>query len=282
MAKSTCPWPYRISAIRAALSCWKNFNRKHKNCIFLVKSNIYRYDIKFRQTSCSSICNLRYFLCLHSCQASQPLRFLRKLHAQAQNARQKQITAASRGEGKHWCIPQPRASTDKTLHNRCWDQCAGPMTSFFPSPKCNVAVETPACSPATVCVDAINTCGMRYGGYVERHHKLCLWNIFANGRESCYNTCDGPFTQQVTAPACPTTALARTTHSHHANTSTHSSKKLANTSTVTASYSVITPAAKLEDHGVRDNSMAITMASSCTPHTLCVDAINSCGSRYGG
>jgi len=135
----------------------------------------------------------------------------------------------------------------KFFPHRCWDQCAGPMTLFFPPPKCNVAVETPTCSAATVCVDAINTCGMRYGGYVQLTTDCCLRSVFANGSESCYNTCDGPFTQQVTAPTCPTTVSGKTTHSHHANTTSHSSKKLTATSTVAASYSPTTGAAMLQD-----------------------------------
>ncbi|KAK3336554.1 hypothetical protein B0T19DRAFT_42744 [Cercophora scortea] len=74
------------------------------------------------------------------------------------------------------------------------------------------------CHPRTICVDAINACGVKYGG--------------------CYNICD-PQAKPI-APLC-----------------------IKPSTTTTSPSPTPTP-------------------TDCEPRTICVDAINACGVRYGG
>ncbi|KAK4116284.1 hypothetical protein N656DRAFT_765273 [Canariomyces notabilis] len=131
-----------------------------------------------------------------------------------------------------------------------------------------VADGASTCQPQTICIDAINTCGVRYGG--------------------CYDVCKTASKPQP--PPCPSTIPAttkRTSTKKPTSTKKTSSKKPTSTKkssstkpTPTSTKPVITT--KVTQLPPATTGKA-TGTSSCTAaQTVCLDGINECGQWYGG
>ncbi|KAL2351601.1 hypothetical protein BJ546DRAFT_252332 [Cryomyces antarcticus] len=161
----------------------------------------------------------------------------------------------------------------------CYDNCAGQFTQYFTAPDCTPtdtatattttatdSVITPsadlrsagtssACIPQSICVDKIDACFHRYGG--------------------CYdaNACDGIGAAAITSPACVVARAASGFARMVRAEPTAPANNWKRTTTKASKSHGITPAPTKFSTAVRQ---------ACTPNTVCYDAINSCGVRYGG
>ncbi|KAK4170318.1 hypothetical protein QBC43DRAFT_282918 [Cladorrhinum sp. PSN259] len=126
--------------------------------------------------------------------------------------------------------------------------------------------------PKIICIDAINTCGIRYGG--------------------CYDTCKASAKPQP--PPCPATSSVVKTTSTAKITRTAkptrtvkptSTKKTVSTTTKksTSTKRTITPTPKPTRTSISTIKPFSTASGTCngSGNTVCWDAINACGQMYG-
>ncbi|KAK4105614.1 hypothetical protein N658DRAFT_556054 [Parathielavia hyrcaniae] len=114
-----------------------------------------------------------------------------------------------------------------------------------------VASSEGRCESRIICVDAINRCGIRYGG--------------------CYDICD--VTAKPVAPPCPTSTRKPTPST---------TKKLPVTSTTKPTVTSTKKSSTLTTLTKRPSSSSTTRACTATAPWLCWDGINECGMMYGG
>ncbi|KXX73566.1 hypothetical protein MMYC01_209209, partial [Madurella mycetomatis] len=120
-----------------------------------------------------------------------------------------------------------------------------------------VADVDPECHPQTICIDAINACGIRFGG--------------------CYDVCD--VSAKPKPPPCPstTTKKAPITSTKPATTRTPTKKPTSTKPIKTTTVTTVKP------HPTITERPTPSPSSTCrTDRTVCWDGVNECGQKFGG
>ncbi|GAB1310532.1 hypothetical protein MFIFM68171_00742 [Madurella fahalii] len=116
----------------------------------------------------------------------------------------------------------------------------------------------PECHSQTICIDAINACGIRYGG--------------------CYDVCD--VSAKPKPPPCPTTTTKKAPVT---STKPVTTKKPTKKPTSTKVIKTTTVKTVKPPSTTTSKRPVPTTSSTCrTDRTVCWDGINECGQTFGG
>lgn len=132
------------------------------------------------------------------------------------------------------------------------------------------------CHPQTICIDAINACGIRFGGYVTCNTKYQGDQALRHGNR-CYDVCD--VSAKPKPPPCPstTTKKAPITSTKAATPGTPTKKPISTKPIKTTTVTTVKP------HPTTTKRPTPLPSSTCrTDRTVCWDGVNECGQMFGG